>query len=257
VSEAYTAWLPPGAFADGAAERRLDGAIEQWAARWFADRTLRRWQSAVAPRQGDDLERYDLDEGLALALNGAARTAVAGAMLDAALDVRKANSADRHLFDRLSAACLEDLRSRLAQAFRLDPQACWQPSDGTAAPPSADARAFAFEDADEPLLLLFVTRDLEVASIKADLRAPPPAPALAPLVTGLAAQRVDLSALLGRCDLTIAELAGLTRGDVLVLDRDLDAPLDLAVDGQVKSGCCEVEQDGDRLNFKIVQTLTG
>lgn len=257
MSEAYTAWLPPQAFADGAAERRLDGAVEHWSSRWFADRTLRRWQSPVAPNRGEDMQVHSLDEGLALALNGTARIAVAGAMLDAAIDARKANPGDQRLFDRLSGACLEDLRSRLAQAFRLDPQTPWRSGDGSAAPPSADARAYAFEDADEPLLLLFVTRDLEVASIKSDLRAPPPAPALAPLATGLAAQRVDLSALLGRCDLTIAELAGLTCGDVLVLDRDLDAPLDLAVDGEVKSGRCEVEQDGDRLNFKIVQTLTG
>jgi len=261
VGEACTAWLPAKAFADGVAARRLAAAVEAWAERWFADRRVAPLADPAAARaavwRAEAAQVQSLDDGLAVAVGDAGRLAIAGAMLDAAIDVRKARPADRQLFDRLSDACLDDLRTRMAQAFKLAPDARWRAGDSVDDLPPADAHAFGFDDADEPLLLLFVTRDLEVALIKSGLRAPPSPPALAPLATGLAAQTVDLSALLGRCDLTVAELAELTCGDVLVLDRDLDAPLDLAIDGRLKSGRCSVAPDGDRLHLTIVQTPTG
>jgi len=261
VGEACTAWLPAEAFADGAAARRIAATLEAWAERWFADRRVAPHANLSAARaaivRGEAAQVHRLDDGLTVALSDAGRVAVAEAMLDAAIDVRKARPADRQLFDRLSDACLDDLRTRLAQAFKLAPDAHWRAGERVDALPHEDAHAFAFDDSDEPLLLLFVTRDLEVALIKSGLRAPPSSPALAPLATGLAALTVDLSALLGRCDLTVAELAELTCGDVLVLDRDLDVPLDLAIDGRLKSGRCSVAPAGDRLHLTIVQTPTG
>lgn len=257
MGEAYRAWLPPEAFADAAVDRRLSEAVEQWSLKWFADRTVRRLGGEARGALPGDPQVHSLEDGLAVAVDGDARTAIAGAMLDAAIDLKKAKPADRRLFDRLSAACLEDLRSRLAQAFKLGPDARWRAGDRTDGFEPGSARAFAFDDAHEPLLVLFVTRELEVTSIKSALRSPAPPTPLQPLAAGLAAQQVDMSALLGRCDLTVAELAGLTRGDVLVLDRALDLPLDLALNGQVRRGQCTVEQDGDQLRLKITRTFTG
>lgn len=257
MSEAYTAWLPRGAFANGGTDRRLEQAVAEWSQRWFADRTVAPFKGRAASAGSEGLEIHRLDEGLALAANADARIGAAGAMLDAAIDARKARPADRRLFDRLAAACFDDLRARLAEAFGLGRDARWRPGDRTEAPPDEGARAFAFDDGDEPLFSLFVTRALEVAAIKSDLRPAPASPPLQPLAASLGAQRVELSALLGRCGLTIAELSGLTGGDVLVLDRDLDAALDLAVDGQVKRGRCSVGQDGERLRLTITQTPNG
>ena len=45
--------------------------------------------------------------------------------------------------------------------------------------------------------------------------------------------KVRLSAVLGQAELTVADLFGLKEGSTLTLDRDVDAPVDLLLEGQV------------------------
>jgi flagellar motor switch protein FliM len=52
--------------------------------------------------------------------------------------------------------------------------------------------------------------------------------------SGLDDVRVDLAVVLGTADIEVAELVQVAPGDVLVLDRPIDAPLDVCVNGLVK-----------------------
>ena len=69
---------------------------------------------------------------------------------------------------------------------------------------------------------------------------------------------MTLSVAVGGCSITVAELQNLARGDVLVLDRALDAPLPLAVGrAAARRGACTLSQRGDRIALKITEALAG
>jgi flagellar motor switch protein FliM/N len=254
------AWLPPGALCDGAVERALADAVWQWSENWFARRLMRPVdQAAPFDRTAfgaGDLQFHFLEGGLAVALDDRARLAIAGMMLDAAVEPAALTPADRPVLDGLATSCVDDLCSRLAQAFNVADGARWR-SGGLGALPFGEARAFAFGVIDgEPLVRVIVETHLAIALIKSTAPSATPIP-LRPIAAGLARQSVAVSALLGRCELTLAELAELASGDVLVLDRELSLPLDLALDGAVKSGHCTVEQEGEKLRLKIIKSFFG
>lgn len=263
MGQLCTAWLPQEALRAGHVDRLIAEVTEQWSYKWFADRTVTRRGALAKVRPGtavrENLEFYILEDGLAVASQDTARMAIAAAMLDAVVDLAKARPADRQLLDRLSASCIADLRSRLSQAFKLGQNARWQPAERLGVLPFDDVRscALGFDGEDgEPLLYLYFCGDIEIALIKSIVSCLPAVRGtLQPLSVGLASQPIALSALLGRCDLTVAELKGLSEGDVIVLDRELDAPLEIVVDGQVKHGQCTVEQEGDQLRLKITKPL--
>jgi hypothetical protein len=52
--------------------------------------------------------------------------------------------------------------------------------------------------------------------------------------------------------MTMADLAGLAPGDIVVLDNASSAPLTLAVNGVPTPARCRLEQAGDGLCFKIL-----
>lgn len=268
---AFKPWLPDEALDGRAVEALLEDAVEQWSAKWFAKDRMRPTDDlfSVAPGHASsaDLRFQVLDGELAVASTASGRAAIARAMLGAGNDAGKPGPdgrklpdrkpLDRKLLDRLSAACIDDFCARLGQTFKLERDARWRTDANGGAMPFDDARECAWGLGDAPLLLLLVAPVLEIALVRSRLPLCARPEKLPPLAAGLAGQNVSLSAFLGRCDLTVAELSGLASGDVLVLDRDLGTPLDLAVDGRVKPGRCTVGHDRDRLSLSIVEPLAG
>lgn len=258
MAAAYTAWLPREAFGASGVEHLLSEVAQGWSHKWFVGRSVECRHDVVPSMGGDEIRYRVLEDGLAIGLANDPHLTIAGAMLGATIDRRKARPADIKLFDRLAAACIDDLCSRLTRAFKLGNDGRWRegrPGEGL---PFDDARfnVLGFAGAAAPLITAFVALDLEVGLIKSGLP-PTPESELKPLSAALAGQKVSLAAFLGRCDLTIADLSGLAEGDVVVLDRKLDSSLDLALDGKVKAGRCSIEQDGEQLQLKIVEPLNG
>jgi flagellar motor switch protein FliN/FliY len=64
--------------------------------------------------------------------------------------------------------------------------------------------------------------------------------------------KVSLSALVGRCELTVAELFALKEGAVLPLDRDTREPVDIYLDGRLV-GRAELVVVGDNFGLRIVE----
>jgi flagellar motor switch protein FliN/FliY len=60
-----------------------------------------------------------------------------------------------------------------------------------------------------------------------------PWPADASLTRGPADVEIELSVRLGTAQLTLAEVAGLAQGQVIELDRFIDDPVDLLLNGQL------------------------
>jgi len=64
--------------------------------------------------------------------------------------------------------------------------------------------------------------------------------------------KVSLSALIGRCEITVAELFALKEGAVLPLDRDTREPVDIYLDGRLV-GRAELVAVGDNFGLRIVE----
>ena len=250
------AWLPDGALSGGAVERACADAVAKWTDTWFARRLPAPPEPvAAAARAGDGLDCRTHEDGLCVSTSSAARYAMAGLMLDVVVDGAALNAADKAALEALAGGCIEDLCTELARAFGLGGSA-WERGGVDLA--GHEARCYAVGlGGGAPPIRIAVETSAAVGLIKAAAPAADKRPPLQPLRQGLSRQTVGLSARLGCCDLSVAELAALQPGDVLVLDRLLDDPLDLAVAGEPTRASCTVEQEGGSLHLKILKPLGG
>ncbi|WP_448661551.1 FliM/FliN family flagellar motor C-terminal domain-containing protein [Sphingomonas sp. CJ20] len=231
-----------------ATQRALADLVESWSGEWFAEERMRvagALARVAAPRiESRKTVWHGCDEGVAIGLPPSGTTALGALVLGVATAIDQRNPQDITLLEALGKACLQDLKSRLAQRLALD-SAVWRESEGRAG-----------EGPVVRLEIVTATRGLVVqvdlsASCFARLvrRTLPDPPAGAPLGSGgtaLARISVSLSASLGRSRISVAELAGLGCGDVLVLDQPTDAALPLAVGGvPLARGRCTVVE-GER-----------
>jgi hypothetical protein len=258
----FRTWLPSGALGGGAVDRLLAETTGQWSDHWFARRLMRAvGETATLDRtelgRMRDLQLRYVDAGLALALEDDAAIVIARMMLDEPPDRQPRTEADGELVERLAAGCIDDLCSRLASAFGLGRTPAWR-RGGIDALPFEEACVFAFGPSEKaPTVRLLVSHERVAGIVRSSARpARKPAP-LRPLAEALAKQSVGVSAVLGRCELSLGEFAGLAPGDVLVLDASTVGTLPLAIDGQPRPGRCAVEQEDGQLRLKIVKPMTG
>lgn len=261
MNMACRTWLPSGALGSGAVDRLLAQASGQWSDHWFARRLMRRVGESASLDRSElgrmrDLQLRFVEGGLAVALEEDSRMVIARMMLDEPAERTAMTEADEELVDRLAAACIDDLCTRLATAFGLRSPA-WR-RGGIEALPFAEACVFALGASENsPTIRILVSHELAAAIVHSSAKpGRKPAP-LRPLSEALAKQKVGVSAVVGRCQLSLGEFAGLAAGDVLVLDASTGGTLPLAIDGVARSGRCAVDQENGRLRLKIVKPLTG
>lgn len=262
MNMACRTWLPSGALGGGAVERLLAETSGQWSDHWFARRLMRRVGENASLDRAElgrmrDLQLRYVDSGLALALDDNARIVIARMMLDEPSDREAATEADEELVDRLAAACVDDLCARLANAFGLGRAPAWR-RGGIEALPFAEACVFALGPSENaPTIRVLIGHELAAGIVRSSARPGRKSAPLRPLAEALALQKVGLSAVVGNCQLSLGEFAGLAPGDVLVLDAATAGTLPLAIDGVPRSGRCAVEQENGQLRLKIMQPLTG
>ncbi|MBQ1496684.1 MAG: FliM/FliN family flagellar motor switch protein [Sphingomonas sp.] len=255
----FRLWLPDGAATPPAAQRALADMIESWSGEWFAGEPMRvagALARIAAPR--GELRKavwHSCDEGLAIGLPPAGAMALGAMVLGVPAAAGQRNAHDQALLEALGKDCLDGLKSRLVQCLALG-RPVWHQSE-----------AGRGEGPVHRLEIVTATRGL---TLQIELSAPVfarfvrealPEPAIgAPLGSGRAALAdipVSLSALLGRSRITVAELAGLGCGDVLVLDRATDDILPLAVDGvPLARGRCAVVEGERGPALEIVEAPT-
>lgn len=262
MNMACRTWLPSGALGGGAVDRLLAETSGQWSDHWFARRLMRRVGESASLDRGElgrmrDLQLRHVEAGLALALEDDSRLVIARMMLDEPADRAALTEADEELVDRLASACIDDLCARLASAFGLGRAPVWR-RGGIETLPFAEACVFALGPTDNaPTIRVLVGHELAAGIVRSSAKpGRKPAP-LRPLAEALARQKVGLSAVVGRCELSLGEFAGLAPGDVLVLDAATGGALPLAINGVPRSGRCAIEQENGQLRLKIMQPLTG
>ena len=246
-------WLPAEAIQRGVRDVALRTCVREWASSWFAVEQADLTGDPVAspqPSKGRGAS-WHLADGVALALAEDADTRVAALMFGTPDDVTSLTVADRVALDTAAETCITDLRARLVSALRLGSGATWRAG---AQAPDASADWWTWRVTDRrggTLLEIALSEDLIIKRIRAAL-APVAARSLSSLAAALSDQQVTVSALVGRSRLTTTELAGLSCGDVLVLDRDIDAAIEVAVEHRPKPLRCTVDSHGDRLQLTIV-----
>src|SRR5262245_1316123 len=92
-------------------------------------------------------------------------------------------------------------------------------------------------------------KSIELVELSADMSTN--RPAFAAHLELIQNVKVSLSALLGRCEMTVAELFALKEGAVLPLDRDTREPVDIYLDGKLV-GRAELVVVGDNFGLRIM-----
>lgn len=260
MNMAFKSWLPDEALCGGAIERELRSVAGAWSEAWFARQLVGLLDPPIhaygrPPEADEDMNCRVHPDGLAIAMPATAGREFAGLMLDFNVESGPLRPADRLLLDRLGERCIADLCDRLGSAFGFV-DSDWREADAVPAQSNASFYRLGLT-AGVTLLHIAVETPAAVALIKSRTHVTPKPAPLQPIQAALKQQQVALSGRLGGCAISLADLAALAPGDVVVLDREVDQPLELAVEGRASPGRCTAEQADGRLQLKIVKPLSG
>jgi flagellar motor switch/type III secretory pathway protein FliN len=229
-------WLPAG-IADRADVRSaLSGEVENWASVWFAGPRLGaidfgRRQSSVGGGAAVAIEAPDLLQLAALAA-------------EISDPVEALSGADRSLLRGLGEEMLVDLRRRLEAL--LDP-----PAQGSGVGPALEMRLG--PKGLRPSLRIVLAEEVLVGLIKQIIgRATRAAEPLASIASALTETSLTIDVNLGKVDLTLGDLRGLAKGDVLVLDTPLDGTISLSLSGaRAVFATARLSQTGDDMTLTV------
>lgn len=239
-------WLPDGAIARGAAALPLAEAVRDWAATWFAGGGAVRVDVAdrIASTAKDSWFWSSADDAAIGADDGLVAT-VAALMIGKPDDGTALTADDVALLARVAEPCLGDLRRRIGELVGVEHP--WRP----VAVDGPMARRWRVSFAGRSMLTLAIGESAIIRRVRATMPpAAPPRPTQ-PTSVALAAQLVDVSARIGGGRITTAELAALGIGDVVVLDRAVDQPVEIAIERRRQPMRCAIAQDGDRFHLTV------
>ena len=167
-------------------------------------------------------------------------------------------AAEIALFDEVGTECLDDLKRRLSSPLGLSGATKWSGPALQRQWHGASRRAEVSDRAGQVQIAIELSEPQFATMAKAQLAPRQPMPALDTLDGPVGALEVDLSALLGRCDLTLAELRDLAPGDTLLLDRRLDQSLPIFVEGSSADiGNATLVHAKEALSLHINQVASG
>lgn len=238
MSAAVAEWLPDNAYSEGAVKAVIGSLIQEWGRAWFASGSV-----SIALLDGIGAAaaggmRLQLQQNTGwVDLSSRGKRRVIEAIVGS--EPADANECDRRLLDALLAEILEDLVARLDKFFSLSK-------------PITDDRHVRIGlilGSDQLADVMLACSPL-VPHIKKTFT---PCSKVHGAVAGrgraLAMLPIRTEAILGRAVLSIGDLEGLRAGDVLVLDRATDGPVELRL-----SGCTQVFARG-RLQRKDGRTV--
>lgn len=255
----FRSWLPADTAMPPLAQGALADMADGWSREWFAGEPLRVLGAfaRIAEPRGELRKTvwHVCEGGLAIGAPQHLAASLGAHVLGVPLAAERP-AADTRLLEQVGRDCLGDLKRRAAASLRLAKDAAWRESEAGCG--GAVHRLDIATPARTIVLTLELSADLFARFVKAAFAEPPPLAPLGAAGQALAPLPVDVSAVLGRCGLSVAELSGLAEGDVLVLDRQLDARLPLAVGGrEVRRGSCTLSEHGSSVALNITESLSG
>lgn len=258
--EAHT-WLPAGASPDKA-EAALTRMMAQWSSHWFAgSEEPRAGRFGRVDEAGRDLRNiawHRCDAGAAVGIGAGGTIALGARAMGVASGIGDRTAADLALLRQLGEDCLQDLRKRVRALIDLESSVQWYQTPQAPAPDDMVVRSELGSRGDAVQLAITMTSWQLARLIRSCLPAAPELPPLATAQAALAGAELRLSAMLGGCELTLAEIEALAPGDVLVLDHLVDQVMPLAIEYRVAGrGTCTVAGTGEHLGLQLTQALVG
>lgn len=226
-------WLPNSVIMDDVVRDAIRSAIAQWSARWFVGEQLvlsgLKASSGAARNESDESGWRICRTAIAIRGDRSALSHLIYLALDTHTEDTHLTEGDQALLQGLERRILDDLAETLEQAFdlagelKLKPQKVWDPlCEG------GGLLASLVETSGREILSFALPAHVIVPRIKAHLGpAAQKTEDLQPLTKALGDVSVSIEALIGSAELTLAEFNDLAVGDVLILDRTLDQPVDI------------------------------
>jgi len=234
VTASVREWLPWGVLSHEAVRETLEAAIGHWSGQWFAApyAAVASVRPAMAdPRpDGDGTGWRMYSTEIAIRAGRAALSRMIYRALDLRADVPEPTPADARILAGLEEKILESLADTVERTFGVAGRPRQAP-EKTEDPlkESGGLVVSVTEPTGREVLTLAIPAELVFRHVKASQGKPAPRPAaLRPLPEALAGVSIAFEARIGTVELTLSELGELAVGDVLVLDRRLDQPVDIA-----------------------------
>jgi len=213
-------WLPDEALVAPDVLQRLDETLQVWSHRWFPRHVLTRRRTMFGTRQATAVAAST--DCVSVRMDVAAVQALGGEAIAADLGRLELTEGDRRVVDGFCQALLEDLVRSLDAAL---------PGAADADPPPPGSGPVAFELAAEDgrsVGVIETSRAVLAAARLAGMRpSTRPRPELNRLRAAVGELPVRLSVRLGSAAVAVPEARRLTAGDVVILDRALDQPLEI------------------------------
>jgi hypothetical protein len=225
------AWLPQDAIAPERIQPAIDELMAEWGRAWLAES-----RPTLKPAFQDDWLSTSTSANwrscadvASLELTPTVQAVIAGAMLGVTVPSGSLQAAERTIVEDVARAAADDLLVRFARLTGLKAEACelsdqaidlsrcswWSVGLGVG------RRGFKF-----------ALSDVALMTISKQALAPARRSRSVSLREALALHQIRVSATLGHCALSLADLKGLAVGDVVVLDRAVESPLEIHVDGR-------------------------
>ena len=226
-------WLPLSVIMDDVVRDAIRSAVTLWSARWFVGEPVvvsgLKASSGAARNESDDSGWRVCRAAIAIRSDRPALSRMVGRALDTHTEDMHLTEGDQALLQGMERRILDDLSETLEQAFSLagelkrKPQKIWDPlCEG------GGLLASLVETSGREILSFALPTHVIVPHIKAHLGpVAQKTEALQPLTKTLGDVPVSIEALIGSAELSLAEFNDLAVGDVLVLDRALDQPVDI------------------------------
>ena len=244
-------WLPAGALEPAHFEQAISRLLDEWSSHWFAKAKasgrVRLRDAGAAGMPGPGWRSWGGECGIGIDEGG--RLALAEAMLGRPVPANGVLAHDRPLLEDVTDKCLEDLAGRIS--WLIDRDRSPQLSPHPLPQPSGIVWDISLRRSGTTVQLLIgrpaLVRWRKSFAPKAQ------SPKLGGILAGLRRQPVDLGLKLGQGSLSFADLQGLSRGDVVILDSRVEAPLALAAAGRPTGIKARLVEDGDAVQLDIIE----
>ena len=229
----WQTWLPDDALMDGVLETEFLRKSLDWARIWFAPETsLQVGVRLGIPNRSPDKHpefcwRTQRDEAT-VRLSGGGEEVIARAMLGIAMGKGRPNAADRRLFSRMAREGIRDFCSRLELLLPADTR--FTEAGEVPVPGDRQFEVSVSIGESDNVFRVRCAPGLAASVRKKLVSARPVDRPRGSFKKAIGSQLVRVGARLGSSSLRLAELDNLAPGDILLLDRAIDQPVELTVE---------------------------
>lgn len=237
-------WLPREALTPERIGASLSGAVGQWTERWFsrAVAEISLCRDRTRSQIGAPEQMHAEGRVVSVTVSGRGKRYLLEAALGETLAEKALNTADHRLLDAFAQCILEDLAALVDTSL----------GDASCSHAGAPVQ-LTLALADKAIGFIACAEEALIPLIKGQLDGPAESIAIPTgRLAALGHVRIEVEALLGRVELPVEDLEGLAVGDVLILNRKLQAPVELFVTGESwPLGSGRLGHEGDRCTISF------